>query len=202
MPAPRGLDGIHVPDDVGNGDVRGRQLFDESQLARQPGDRRLLAPFGNQLAAVLGDRLERIVVDLAAGENGNLLIEQRDELPQDAALGLTAQAEKNEIVARQNGVDELRNDGFLVAHDAGKQRRAVLEQTDEVLAHFVFDGALATSGTAPLGFFQLTKSRCLCHGSTLIPSTRALQPLRDSSYACQQRPKQVVVRPPVGAPPL
>src|SRR2546425_6964486 len=37
------------------------------------------------------DRRERIVVHLAPRENGNLLVEQRDELAQDAAFRLPAQ---------------------------------------------------------------------------------------------------------------
>jgi len=53
----------------------------------------------DQLAAVLGDRIEGIVVDLAARDEGDLFIEQRDELAQNTALGLTAQAEQNEVVA-------------------------------------------------------------------------------------------------------
>ncbi len=99
MPAPRRLDRIDVPNDVGDRHVRGRELLDEPELARQPGDRRRVAVLGDQLPPVFGDRIEGIIVDLAARDDRNLLVEQRDELAQDTALRLTAQAEQNEIVA-------------------------------------------------------------------------------------------------------
>src|SRR5213594_401516 len=99
MPAARRLDRIDIADDVGNRYIRGRELFDEPDLARQPRDWRTVAALGNQLAAVLGDRIERIVVDLAAGDDGNLLIEQRDQLAQDPAFRLTAQTQQDEVVA-------------------------------------------------------------------------------------------------------
>jgi len=38
-------------------------------------------------------------VNLAAGNDGNLFVEQIDEAAQDPALGLPAQAEQNEVVA-------------------------------------------------------------------------------------------------------
>src|SRR6267378_867451 len=56
---------------------------------------------GNSFAAGTADRLERIVVDFAAGDDGHLGVEEIDECTQDAALGLAAEAEKNEIVARE-----------------------------------------------------------------------------------------------------
>ena len=52
------------------------------------------------------------------------LVEQRRQRAQDAGLRLAAQPEKNEVVARQDGVDDLGTDGVVVADDAGKQRLA------------------------------------------------------------------------------
>src|SRR5205823_7017830 len=49
--APGRLDRVHVPDDVGDGDVRGRELLDVARVARQPGDRRAVAVLGHDLAA-------------------------------------------------------------------------------------------------------------------------------------------------------
>ena len=63
-----------------------------------------------------------IVANLAAGDVGQLLVEQRGERAQDAALGLAAQAEQDEVLLRQDGVHDLRNDGVFVADDAGKER--------------------------------------------------------------------------------
>ena len=76
-------------------------------------------------------------MDLAAGDDRQMLVEQRHERAQDAALRLTAQAEQNEVVTRENRVDQLRNDRFVVADDAGEQRLAAAELCDEVVADFV-----------------------------------------------------------------
>src|SRR5882672_10855327 len=121
------------------------------------------ALLGQELAPELRDRRERVVVHFAPRENRNLFVEQRDELAQDAALRLPAQAQQDEVVARQYGVHELRNDGLLVAHDTREQRRAVLEQADQILAQLVFDGAVDPGGTRPLGLLQLAQRGRLGH---------------------------------------
>ena len=92
------------------------------------------------------DRRQRIVVNLAAGHDRDLLVEQIDEAAEDPALRLAAQAEQDEVVARQDRVDELRDDGVVVADDAGKQRLARLQLANEVVADFLFDRARAGAG--------------------------------------------------------
>ena len=138
-PGLRGLDRIDVADHVGDRDVGRRELLDEARLARQPGDRHLVALPRDARAAGGADRRERIVVDLAAGHDRNLLVEQVDQRAQDPALRLAAQAEQDEVVARQDRVDELRNDGLVVADDAGEERLARLELPHEVVANFLLD---------------------------------------------------------------
>ena len=54
-----------------------------------------------------------------------------------------AQPEEDEVVAREQRVDELRNDRVLVADDTGKQRAAGAELLDQVVAHFFVDTAPA-----------------------------------------------------------
>jgi hypothetical protein len=122
VPAARRLDRIDVADDIRDRDVRRGELLDEPQLARQPGDRRLVAALGDQLAPILRNRLEGIIVDLAASQDGNLLVEQRDQLAENAALCLAAQAEQDEVVARKDRVDQLGDHGLFVTHNAGEQR--------------------------------------------------------------------------------
>src|SRR5207249_11188212 len=102
-----------------------------------------VAFFGDQLMAATADGRVRIVVNLAASDEGQLGIEQRGERAQNAALGLAAQAQQNEIMARQDGVDELRHHGIFVADDAGEYFLAgILAQAgDEILAHLVFYAA-------------------------------------------------------------
>ena len=52
------------------------------------------------------------------------LVEQRRQRAEDARLRLAAQAEQDEVVPREDRVDELRDHGVVVADDAGKQRLA------------------------------------------------------------------------------
>ena len=59
-------------------------------------------------------------MNLAAGDVGHLGIEEAGKGAQDAAFGLSAQAEEDEIMAREDGVNDLRDDGVVVADDAGE----------------------------------------------------------------------------------
>ena len=63
-------------------------------------------------------------MDFAAGDDGQRLVEQRGQRAEQARLRLAAQAEQDEVVAREHGVDHLRDDGVVVADDAGKERLA------------------------------------------------------------------------------
>ena len=45
-------------------------------------------------------------------------IQQRRERAQDAAFRLAAQTEQNKVMARKNCIDDLRNDGIFITHDA------------------------------------------------------------------------------------
>ena len=115
--------------------------FDVARIARQPGNRRLVA-FGRQpRAAGAADRAERVVVDLAARHHRDLVVEQRDQRAQQARLRLAAQAEQDEVVPRQQGVDQLRDDGVVVADDAGEEWLARAQFSNKVLAHLLVDTA-------------------------------------------------------------
>ena len=58
-------------------------------------------------------------MNLAAGDERNLLVEQIDQTAQDPALRLPAQSEQNKVVPRKHRVDELRHNGFFVPDDSG-----------------------------------------------------------------------------------
>ncbi len=118
--AARGANGIHVADDVGHGDVRRGQLFDIAAVARHPGDGRVVAFGGDFFAAGAADGLQRVIVDFAADHHGNFGVEQIDEAAQNAALGLAAKPQKNEIVAREQGIHDLRHDGIFVTMNPRK----------------------------------------------------------------------------------
>ena len=85
-------------------------------------------------------------MDLAALDVRRPFVEQRREHADQARLGLPAQAEKNEVVARKNGVDHLRHDGVFVPEDARKQFLAALDFADQVAAEFVLDGPVGKFG--------------------------------------------------------
>jgi hypothetical protein len=86
----------------------------------QPVDREAVALRRNLCPAGAANRIQRIIVNLTPRHHRDPFVEQIDKRAQNAALGLAAKTEQNEIVARQYGVDELRNDGFVVTDDAGK----------------------------------------------------------------------------------
>ena len=71
-----------------------------------------------------------------------------DERAQDARLRLPAQAEQNEVVPRQQRVDDLRHHRVFVADDAGEQRAALTEAVEQVLAHLVLHRAERAIGNA------------------------------------------------------
>ena len=141
LPAARRLDGIDIADHVGDGDVRRGQLFHVAMLAVEPGDGRFVARFRNQVAAAPADRTVRVVVNLAALDVGRDLVEQRGQHADEARLGLPAQSQQNEIVARKNGVDHLRHHGILESQNAREKILAALQFADQIIAKFVLDGS-------------------------------------------------------------
>ena len=69
-------------------------------------------------AAQIG--LQWIVVNLAAGNDWNPLVEQLGQPPEDTALGLATKTQEDEVVTRENRIDELREDGLVESDDAGE----------------------------------------------------------------------------------
>ena len=100
----------------------------------------------HQVAAAAADRGVRIVVNLAACDVRRPLVQQRGQHADQARLGLPAQSQQNEIVARKHGVDHLRHHGIFVSDDAGKQLLAALNLADQIVAEFVFDAAVGKFG--------------------------------------------------------
>ncbi len=94
---------------------------------------------------MLRDRRERLVAHLAAGEDRDRFVEERRELPQDAALRLAAKTQEDEVVARQERVDDLRHHGVLIAPDAGEELVARLELPHQVGPDLVLHGSALVS---------------------------------------------------------
>src|SRR5712664_4189544 len=117
-------DGIDIADDVGHGYVGSGDFF----------------------AARAADGFQRIVIDFAASDDGHLRIEQVDEAAKNSAFGLAAEAEQNEIVAGEQGIDDLRDDGVLVAMHAGEKRLAFFNGTEQIAAELILYGAGYAAG--------------------------------------------------------
>ncbi len=147
-PRLRGLDRVDVPHHVRDRHIRGRELLDEAVLPEQPGDRQAIPFLHDARAAGAADGRQRIVVDFAPRDDGNPLVEQIHQGAEDPALRLAAQAEQDEIVARENRVDELRDDRVVVPDDAGEQPFSRLELPDEIVPDFLLDRP--RQGTAAL----------------------------------------------------
>jgi hypothetical protein len=76
-------------------------------------------------------------VNLAAGDDGNALVEQIRQPAKNSRFRLSAQTQQDEIVPRQDRVDQLGDDGFVEADDAGEKFFASLQLPDEILANFL-----------------------------------------------------------------
>ena len=95
------LDWIHVANQVRDGDIRSRQLLHVTLFPSEPGDRGGLATLVQEIAGVLGDRGKGIVVDLAARNDRNLLVQQRRKVAENAALRLASEPQQDEVMPGQ-----------------------------------------------------------------------------------------------------
>src|ERR1017187_6127600 len=116
-----------------------------------------------------------VVVDLAAGDRRDGIVEEGAEASEQAGLGLAALAEEDEVLAGEDGVLELRDDRFLVAEDALEEGVAGGEAAGQVAAQLRAHGP-----DAVLGATQLADGGRpgLCHDVHLTPASRG-----DRAYA-------------------
>src|SRR5260221_14086187 len=138
MSAARCTNRIDVADNIGNGDVRRRELLDESAVAIYPCDWRCVASFLDEISRVLRDRCERIVVYFASGNDRNYFVEQRGERTQDARLRLPTETEKYEVVPGKKGIDDLRHHRLFVTKYAFEESAAPFEPSEKVVAQLIF----------------------------------------------------------------
>src|SRR5437870_2560622 len=93
---------------------------------------------GNLIAAAAANRSIGIIMNLASGKIGHLRVEQGSEGAKHSALGLTAESEQDEVMTREQGIDDLGNDGIVVADDARKDLTSIAQLHREVFADLVF----------------------------------------------------------------
>ena len=130
--------------------IRRRELLAVTLVAADPFDLHVVAQFAHFVGAGFANRMKRIVVDLAIFDDRNVLVQQARQRPQNAALRLPAQAEQNEIMAREHRVAQLRNHRVFVADDAGENRFTLADLVNEIVAHLVFNGDDAITRSAQL----------------------------------------------------
>ncbi len=171
------LDRVDVAQQVGDRDVRGGQLLVVARLARQPLDRRLVAGLGHQPLPPGRDRIERIVIQLAAGQAGDLVVQELDQRAQDAGLGLAAQAEQDEVVPGQQRVDDAGDDGALVAQDLRKELLSGRQPAAQVGAHLLFYRARTVAGGLQRSEGLGASAHQSCASSQRSASIAALQPV-------------------------
>ena len=131
---------VDVAHQVGDRDVGRRELLPVALVAPDPVDGRVVALLRNELDGVARDGGKRVVVHLAPLHDGDLFVEQLDEGADHARLRLPALAKQDEVLPREDGILHLRDDGVLVAHDAGEDGFAVPQAVHEVAAQLVADG--------------------------------------------------------------
>ena len=135
------LDRVDLADQVGDRRVGRGQLLAEPLAAMHPVDRRVVAEFLDQIASVFRNGVVRIVIDLATCDDRHPLVEQPGERTDHARLGLTALAEEDHVVTRQQRVLELRHHRVFVAGYSFEERFAGRDLLDGVLAHLLLDGS-------------------------------------------------------------
>ncbi len=135
----RDLDRVDLADEVGDRDVRGRELLTVALVAINPRYLDLVAVLGDEVEASTADGPVRVVVDLAARDHRDLLIEEGDERAHDAALRLASLTEQDHIVAGDHRVRELRKHRLVITDDAGEKRLATAQSRQQVAAHLLLD---------------------------------------------------------------
>src|SRR6185437_12580582 len=128
---------VDVADDVGNGHVRRGEFFDITAIARKPGDLDCFAFESSTFAAGAANGAVRIVVDFAAVDYGDFVVEKTDELAQNTRFRLTAEAQQNKVMPRKNRVDDLRDHRIVIAANSGEEFIARAQFAQEILAKLV-----------------------------------------------------------------
>ena len=113
--------GIHLTDEIGDRRVRGGQFLAVPVAAVDPRHRQVVSRFGQQILGEAGDRLSGVVVDLGVGHDGEPFVEEPDQRPDDAGLGLATLPQQDDVVPGQKGVLQLRQDAVFEAEHPAHQ---------------------------------------------------------------------------------
>ena len=133
------LDRVDVADQVADAGVRGGQLLAEPVAAVQPADRGGVAVLGDLPAPPDADRLQRVLVELAADQHRRPLVEQADQGADEPGLALAALAEQDQVVPGDERALDLGDDGVLEPDDAGQRGLAGGQPGEQVVADLGLD---------------------------------------------------------------
>ncbi len=78
-----------------------------------------------------------MVVDFAACNHRDFRIQEVYQTAENSALGLSAQSQKYEIVARKQRIDDLRYNRVFVAMHAGEKRFVALDTAQQIAANLI-----------------------------------------------------------------
>ncbi len=70
-------------------------------------------------------------------DDRNAFVEQAEQTANDARFALAALAQKDHVMAGENGVFDFRDNRFVITDDARQNPFAAFQVTHEILAHFV-----------------------------------------------------------------
>ncbi len=144
------LDGVDLADQIRDRDVWSRQLLAVAPVALDPFDGNAVAITRDQVETAAADRGKRMVVDLTARDGRDMRVEKADQRAHDPALCLPALTEEDDVVARDDCVGELRQDGVVVADDTFEQRLSRAKSGQQVAAHLLLDGLALMAARAKL----------------------------------------------------
>ena len=109
--------------------------------SRQPRDGRIVPELAQLVATGFANGCGRMVANLTTGDVRDPFVQQRNQHADQPRLGLPAQSQQDEIVARQNRVDDLRDHRLLETDDAREERLALLQFAQQILAQLILDAA-------------------------------------------------------------
>ena len=140
------LDGVDFADQLRRRHVGRGQFFAVAVLAIQPGNWRVIAFFVEPFDRVAGDGVQGVVVNFAPFHVRHPRIEQCGQAADEAGLRLAALAKENHVLAGEQGILHLRDNGFFEPMNAGKKRFPVQHLADEVLPHLRLDAQRLVTG--------------------------------------------------------
>ena len=139
VPALRHSYGVNLTDYVGYGCVGGRELLAVPPHAWYPAYLDPVAVSGDAVATAPADGIEGVIVYLAAGDGGHLIVQQPHQGPDHPRLGLPSLAEENHVLARQDSILHLGNNTVLKPDDPWEELLSAPDHPYEVASHLLLD---------------------------------------------------------------